>query len=68
MSEAIMDYPTAWAFVRETDPADHHERCSWRTERGALLCDCDILWNEYDRRKALRLVSDERVPESEEPR
>lgn len=51
MTEAVMDFPTAWEFVRETDPADHHEQCSWRTQNGALLCDCRILWDEYDRRK-----------------
>lgn len=46
----IMDYPTAWEFVRNTNPQNHHEKCSWRTENGALLCDCDILWDEYERR------------------
>jgi hypothetical protein len=51
MSKVIMDYPTAWEFVRATCPLDHDERCSWRTQSGALLCDCYILWNEYDRRK-----------------
>ena len=45
-----MDFPTAWAFVRETKPEDHDERCSWRTTNGALLCDCDVLWDEYVRR------------------
>ena len=49
----VMDYPTAWNFVRATDPKDHDERCSWRTENGAFLCDCRILWDEYARRKAL---------------
>lgn len=48
---AIMDFPAAWEYVRSTKPEDHHEKCSWRTEGGALLCDCDVLWNEYDRRK-----------------
>jgi hypothetical protein len=47
---AIMDYPQAWEYVRSTDPTTHHERCSWRTENGALLCDCDVLWDEYVRR------------------
>lgn len=51
---AIMDYPTAWAFVKDTDPADHHERCSWRTTNGCLLCDCDVLWDEYERRGGTR--------------
>jgi hypothetical protein len=48
----VMDYPQAWAFVRDTNPEDHHERCSWRTQNGALLCDCHILNDEYDRRAA----------------
>lgn len=43
----VMDYPAAWAFVRATDPAIHHDHCSWRTTNGALLCDCDVLWDEY---------------------
>lgn len=46
----VMDYPAAWAFVRETNPTDHHERCSWRRTNGALLCDCDVIWDEYVRR------------------
>ncbi len=50
MIVTVMDYPTAWEFVRGTDPADHNERCSWRTQNGALLCDCDVLWDEYVRR------------------
>lgn len=49
-SAAVMDYQTAWAFVRDTDPANHHEACSWRQTNGALLCDCDVLWDEYERR------------------
>jgi hypothetical protein len=49
---AIMDFPEAWAFVKETRPEDHHERCSWRTERGAFLCDCHVLNDEYARREA----------------
>lgn len=48
---AIMDFPTAWEFVRNTKPEDHHEKCSWRTAKGAFLCDCHILWDEYERQK-----------------
>lgn len=59
---AVMDWPTAWAFIRTTRPEDHHERCSWRTENGALLCDCDVLWDEYVRRGG----TDPRVPAGEE--
>jgi len=32
-NRVVMDYPTAWAFVRTTDPADHHEKCSWRFQK-----------------------------------
>src|SRR5215469_13632464 len=49
-----MDFPTAWAYVRLTEPVDHHERCSWRTTNGALLCDCDVLDGEYARRAKAR--------------
>lgn len=54
----IMDYPTAWAFIREQhpDPSEHHPRCSWVQSSGGVLCDCDVLNKEYARRKAL-LVS-----------
>lgn len=47
---AVMDYPTAWAFVKATNPGDHDVKCSWRTTNGALLCDCDVIWDEYVRR------------------
>lgn len=42
-----MDYPTAWAVVLTTKPEEHHEKCSWRTENGALLCDCERLWDRW---------------------
>ena len=45
-----MDYPEAWEFVRGTKPEEHHPQCSWRTQNGALLCDCDVIWDEYVRR------------------
>ena len=54
----IMDFPQAWAYVREravkhgTD--EHDPRCSFVTQNGALLCDCDVLWNEYERRGGTR--------------
>ena len=49
----VMDYPQAWAFIREQhpDPAEHDPRCSWVQTNRALLCDCRVLWDEYDRRK-----------------
>lgn len=51
--ECIMDYPQAWAFVRETELDSHDPRCSYRIAEGGLLCDCFILNDEYARRKAL---------------
>ena len=50
-SAVVMDFPESWAFVRTTDPKDHHEKCSWRVTNGALLCDCQVLYDEYDRWK-----------------
>jgi len=47
----VMDIPSAWKWTEESKMEDHHERCSWRTDR--MLCDCRVLWDEYDRRKAL---------------
>jgi hypothetical protein len=44
----VMDYPTAFAFIAGSDVTDHHERCSYRA---GMLCDCDILNREYERRK-----------------
>ncbi len=51
----IMDYPTAWAFIREQhpDPAEHDPRCSWVQGKGGFLCDCHIINAEYERRKAV---------------
>lgn len=53
---AIMDFPTAWAYVRERatkhGTGEHDPRCSFVTENGALLCDCAVLWDEYARREA----------------
>ena len=45
-----MDFPEAWAFVRTTKLEDHHMRCSWRS---GVLCDCNVLWAEYYKRKAI---------------
>ena len=50
----VMDIPAAWAFVETTRPEQHHERCSWRATEGALLCDCPLLWDEYERRRVAR--------------
>ena len=50
----VMDFPTAWAFVREQhpDPKEHDPRCSWVQASGGILCDCHVLNDEYARRKA----------------
>jgi len=50
--EVAMDFPAGWAFVRGTLPESHDVRCSWRVTTGVLLCDCRVLWDEYDRRRA----------------
>jgi hypothetical protein len=41
----MIDYPTAWRLVKQTAFEEHHIKCSYRTESGALLCDCEILAN-----------------------
>ena len=50
----IMDFPTAWRYVRDRAVQygldEHDPRCSFRQTTGALLCDCDVLWDEYVRR------------------
>jgi hypothetical protein len=50
----IMDYPTAWAFIREqhSDSAEHDPRCSWVQAQGGILCDCHVINAEYERRRA----------------
>ena len=45
----IMDFPTAWAFTKASKDEDHDSRCSW--VRARLLCDCHVIWDEYERRK-----------------
>lgn len=47
-----MDFPQAWAFVRDTKPEQHDPKCSWRAYNGGFLCDCHVLNDEYDKRKA----------------
>jgi hypothetical protein len=53
----VMDWPEAWAFVRDEhpDPSEHADRCSWVVTGGGMLCDCPVLWNEYARRAAVRV-------------
>lgn len=48
----VMDFPQAWAFVRDTKPEAHDPKCSWRTYNGGFLCDCHVLNDEYNRREA----------------
>jgi len=38
--EPFVDFPTMWAIMATTTPEHNHERCSYRTENRALLCDC----------------------------
>lgn len=46
--ECVMDFPTAWAFTIASEDAEHDPRCSWIQAR--LLCDCRVIWNEYEQR------------------
>ena len=57
-----MDFPEAWAFVRTTKLEDHHMRCSWRS---GVLCDCNVLWAEYYKRKAARSAQPNNLAEAE---
>lgn len=36
----VLDYPTAFKYIKKTKLKDHHEKCSWHH---GILCDCDIL-------------------------
>ena len=47
----IMDFPSAWKFVRATEMSQHELMCSYRCTNGGLLCDCQILNDEYERRR-----------------
>ncbi|ANA85454.1 hypothetical protein BOWSER_59 [Gordonia phage Bowser] len=48
----MMDFPTAWAFVKTTHCIDHDPRCSFRQTCGAVLCDCHVLNDEVARVEA----------------
>lgn len=50
-SICVMDFPTAWKFIADTKLKDHDEKCSYRVENRCLLCDCNILGDEYEKRK-----------------
>lgn len=56
----VMDFPAAWDYVRSTKPEQHHPQCSWFVTHGALLCDCLILHDEYERRAAV-LIPNRRI-------
>lgn len=55
MSEPVMDFPEAFAFVKEHAPNkdEHHPKCSYR--QAGMLCDCSIIWAEYYKRRYARL-------------
>lgn len=53
MTTVTMSFPEAWAFVNETHMDEHTPTCSYRQSQGAILCDCHVLWDEYDRRAKL---------------
>jgi hypothetical protein len=38
-----IDFPRAWQIARAADWNEHDPTCSYRTERGALLCDCHVI-------------------------
>lgn len=48
-----MDFPTAWAMMAATSLDEHAERCSYRTQNRALLCDCPVLQRVEDTQKLL---------------
>lgn len=56
MGRVVMDYPTAWAYVRgvHPEPEKHDPACSWVVSGGGILCDCHVLNDEYARRKAVQ--------------
>lgn len=38
-----VDYPRAWEIARATAFEQHHPKCSYRTQQGGFLCDCEVL-------------------------
>lgn len=38
-----VDFPRAWEIARATKRNKHHPECSYRTQRGGYLCDCEVL-------------------------
>jgi len=45
-----VDYPRAWEIARATPFEEHHPECSYRTQKGGFLCDCDVLWQHPEYR------------------
>lgn len=39
----MIDYPRAWEIAKSVAFEHHHNKCSFNTTRGAILCDCDII-------------------------
>lgn len=48
----VMDIPSAWEFLAGTKMGDHEQPCSYRQTGGGILCDCRVIDEEYERRKA----------------
>ncbi len=38
--QRMLDIPTGWELARATPANQHHEKCSYRTTNGGLMCDC----------------------------
>lgn len=64
-----MDFPTAWAIVNDTSPADHDPRCSFAQTSGAVLCDCHVLTShpQYIADYGSRAASEEVVAMADTP-
>lgn len=39
-----VDLPRAWQIAKGTPVDDHHPECSFRVTKGAILCDCDVIY------------------------
>ena len=64
-----MDFPTAWAIVNATSPAEHDPRCSFAQTSGAVLCDCHVLTShpQYIADYGPRVVSKEVLAMADTP-
>lgn len=43
-----VDFPRAWQISQSVAIRKHNKKCSYRQTKGALLCDCDILYKHPD--------------------